>query len=98
MKILHTMKFFNTMKVVKTAAITLTCVVFSMSLIGCSGKSTKAQPKANANAQQKDNTPRWSKPHGVLEGCDGVMSNSQQCETNPNNKQYMIQIDRIGGE
>ncbi|RKS87363.1 hypothetical protein DES39_0587 [Orbus hercynius] len=37
---------------------------------------------------------RWSKPQRVLEGCDGAMSNSQQCQKNPNAQQMMIQIDK----
>lgn len=66
----------------KTVLITLFCVILSLSLIACGGK--------NDHGKQY----RWSKAHGVLEGCDGVMSNSQQCQKNSNNQQYMIQIDR----
>lgn len=66
----------------KTFIIALSCITLSLGLIGCGGKNDEGKQY------------RWSKPHGVLEGCDGVMSNSQQCERNSNNQQYMIQIDR----
>ncbi|MDF7670052.1 hypothetical protein PT276_02335 [Orbaceae bacterium ESL0721] len=73
----------------KTTIIALIATLLSIGLISCGGK--------NSN-QEGENRAKWSKPHGVLEGCDGVMSNSQQCENNPNNKQYMIEINRINGE
>lgn len=76
----------------KTTIITLISLILSFGLISCSGHGAKQDP------EQSEKTSRWSKPHGVLEGCDGVMSNSEQCQNNPNNKQYMIQIDRVGGE
>lgn len=58
--------------------ISLLLVVFAIT--ACGGATTKEQ--------------KWSKPERVLEGCDGVMSNSQQCQKNPNNQQMMIQIER----
>lgn len=66
----------------KNKAMLLLGLALSMSLIGCGSKG------------EEDKNARWSKPQGVLEGCSGVMSNSQQCEKNPNNQQYMIQIER----
>ncbi|KFA58855.1 hypothetical protein A9G34_07600 [Gilliamella sp. Choc4-2] len=65
----------------KVKIIPLSCVVLSMALIGCGGNS-------------KGKESHWSKPHGVLEDCSGVMSNSQQCQKNSSNQQFMIQIDR----
>lgn len=68
----------------KRTIIALSCVlVTTLGLVACGGKSAEGDKNA-----------RWSKPQGVLVGCDGVMSNSQQCGNNPNNQQYMIQIDR----
>lgn len=51
-------------------------------LVACGGK------------QEQSNDPQWSKPQRVLEGCDGVISNSKQCQQNPNTQQMMIEIDR----
>lgn len=51
-------------------------------LAACVGSSQSGQDK------------RWSKPQKVMEGCDGAMSNSKQCQKNPNTQQMMIQIDR----
>lgn len=66
----------------KTVIISLCCIILSLSLAGCGGKNDEGKQY------------RWNKAHGVLEGCNGVMSNSQQCQKNSNNQQYMIQIDR----
>jgi len=44
--------------------------------------------------KQQTEDGRWSKPQRVIEGCDGVMSNSQQCQKNPGSQQMLIQIDR----
>lgn len=66
----------------KMMMIALACITFGLGLSGCGGKNDEGKEY------------RWSKAHGVLEGCQGVMSNSQQCEKNMNNQQYMIQIDR----
>lgn len=49
---------------------------------------------ACGGSSQSEQNQRWSKPQKVMEGCDGAMSNSKQCQRNPNTQQMMIQIDR----
>ncbi|QYN44150.1 MULTISPECIES: hypothetical protein [unclassified Gilliamella] len=66
----------------KVTVVGLSCLMLSLGLIGCGGQNDQGKQY------------RWSKAHGVLESCNGVMSNSQQCQKNSNNQQYMIQIDR----
>ncbi|MWN32480.1 hypothetical protein GQ597_07565 [Gilliamella sp. Pra-s65] len=66
----------------KSAIIGLSCLMFSVILVGCGGKNDEGK------------TYHWSKAHGVLEDCRGVMNKSQQCEANSNNQQYLIKIDK----
>lgn len=56
-------------------------LVIVIGLAGCGGKTDPDHPT------------QWSKPEPVLEGCDGVMLNSKQCQDNPGNQQLMIKID-----
>lgn len=49
---------------------------------------------ACGGTEQNEQAKRWSKPYPVFEGCNGVLSNSKQCQKNPNTQQFMIQIDR----
>lgn len=49
---------------------------------------------ACGGTKQESSDKSWSKPQRVLEGCDGSLSNSKQCQKNPNSQQLMIQIDR----
>lgn len=52
-----------------------------LSLASCGGRTAP------------DHQRKWSKPEPILEGCDGVMQNSKQCQDNPNNQQMMIKIE-----
>jgi hypothetical protein len=56
--------------------------MLSLALVGCGGKNDEGK------------TYHWSKAHGVLEDCQGVMSKSEQCQKNSNNQQYLFKIDR----
>ena len=66
----------------KSVTLALTCITLSLSLMACGGKNDEGKQY------------HWSKAHGVLEDCRGVMSKSAQCQKNSNNQQYLIQIDR----
>ncbi|WP_392551581.1 hypothetical protein RHO13_01495 [Orbus wheelerorum] len=66
----------------KRIIVLLSFSVMCFGLVACGGQ------------KQQTEDSRWSKPQRVIEGCDGVMSNSQQCQKNPNTQQMMIQIDR----
>lgn len=59
--------------------ISLFCLI--LSLASCGGRTAP------------DHQRKWSKPEPILEGCDGVMQNSKQCQDNPNNQQMMIKIE-----
>lgn len=66
----------------KSAILGLSYIILSLVLVGCGGKNDEGKNY------------HWSKAHGVLEDCSGVMRQSQQCENNSNNQQYLFQIDR----
>ncbi|TSJ87919.1 hypothetical protein FPQ14_11270 [Gilliamella apicola] len=66
----------------KSIIIALTCLTLSLSLTACGGKNDEGKQY------------HWSKAHGVLEDCRGVMNKSEQCQKNSNNQQYLFQIDR----
>jgi hypothetical protein len=68
--------------IMKLATLGLTCIIFSLTLVACGGKNDQGKKY------------HWSKAHGVLEDCKGMMSKSQQCQNNSNNQQFLFQVDR----
>ena len=68
--------------IMKLATLGLTCIILSLTLVACGGKNDQGKKY------------HWSKAHGILEDCKGMMSKSQQCENNSNNQQFLFQVDR----
>lgn len=55
--------------------------IVACSVSACGGKTDPEHPT------------KWSDPEPVLEGCESMMHNTKQCQSNPGTQQLMIKIE-----